>query len=269
LQGFEADVVNLEGLTERERISVLGDAVPPAVARALLRGISREWTWHNRTAIEICAGVGGLAEGAASAGLDHLLLIDASEICARVLRNDRPWAEDRVVHGDVRTHDFTRFAGRVGLLSGGPPCQPWSLGGHRQGSADERDLLGTMPQLVDLLRPEVFLFENVPGLAMFADGDYLADLIWKFRDIGYGVLVALLNAADFGVPQIRNRVFILGLRGKPAASASRCFDEVSRLATHRDPALTGGKPSWKTVGDVVGVRNDPGGWHQWIGSGLD
>jgi site-specific DNA-cytosine methylase len=270
LQGFAPDVVNLPGLTERERISVLGDAVPPPVARALVKGISSRWRWQNRTAVEICAGIGGLAEGAAAAELEHLLLIDASEVCTRVLRHKRPWPAERVVHGDVRTEDFARFRGRVGLLSGGPPCQPWSQGGLRQGDVDKRDLLGMMPDLVQLLRPEVFVFENVPGLAMFADGDYLTHLVWRFRCLQYGVLVAQLNAADFGVPQIRNRIFILGVRDEPAAFASSCFDAIAQLASHRDPTSTSdGRLRWRTVGDVLEGRDDPGGWRRWIGASFE
>jgi site-specific DNA-cytosine methylase len=274
IQGFDPSTVDLPELSERQRIGVLGDAVPPPLATALVKGIAKERTWQQPTVLEICAGIGGLAHGAAAAGLEHLLLIDASDACAMILRHRRSWPEDRVVEGDVRRHDFMPFAGRVGLLSGGPPCQPWSLSGLRGGDADRRDLLGTMPELVATVRPEVFLLENVPGLAMFANGRYLNDLIWRLREpapgTSYGVLVALLNAADFGVPQIRKRLFILGIRDEPGASAARCFARAAELATHRDPSSPDdGRQAWRTVGDVLVEREDPGGWRRWIGGGLD
>jgi site-specific DNA-cytosine methylase len=273
IQGFEPAVIDLPSLTERQRIAALGDSVPPPLAIALVRGITQEYSLRKRTAIEICAGAGGLAEGAAKAGLDHLLLIDASPSCASLLRHQRSWSPDIVINDDVRTFDFSRFRGKVGLLSGGPPCQPWSQSGQHGGEEDERDLLGHMPDLVAILRPEVFLFENVPGLAMFDEGRYLRELVQRLRNptakASYGVLVAVLNAADFGVPQIRKRVFILGIRDQSGSFASRCFDAVMRLQTHRDPALTNAnRPSWKTIGDAFGSRKDPGGWRRWIGGGI-
>ena len=270
LQGLDPSIVDLASLTERQRIAALGDAVAPPLATALVTGIGKEWQWEQRTAVEICAGIGGLARGAVAAGLEHLLLIDASDVCAKILRHQRPWTSSRVVEEDVRKFDFSAFTDRVGLLSGGPPCQPWSQSGHRWGEADRRDLLGMMPELVATVRPEVFLFENVPGLAMFDEGRYLNNLIESLRqptrELRYGVLVAVFNAADFGVPQVRKRVFILGLRDQPSSRAARCFEWVAELATHRDPSLADdGREPWKTVGKVLAGREDPGGWRRWIG----
>ena len=274
LQGFNPESLDFSDLTERERIAALGDAVPPPLAKALLKAICDEWNWKNRTAVEICAGIGGLAEGGAVCGLEHLMLMDASPDCVKLLQRKRSWASDRVKVGDVRTHDFSAFRDRIGLLSGGPPCQPWSQGGQRLGEADERDVLGHMPELVSIVRPEVFLFENVPGLALFAEGRYLRDLVWRLREpsqnLRYGVLVALFNAADFGVPQIRNRIFILGFRDAPGSVANRCLNRVQSFQTHRDPAVSDPRlPVWRTVGDAIGHRAEPGGWRRWIGNGLD
>jgi len=273
LQGLDPKLVDLPDLTERERIAAIGDAVPPPLAIALLSGISREWSWRKPTAVEVCAGIGGLAEGAAASGLEHLLLLDASEACTKLLRHNRSWASDIVHLDDVRSFDFSGFRNRVGLLSGGPPCQPWSQSGHHLGDADTRDLLGVMPDLVSVIRPEVFVFENVPGLALFNDGQYLRDLVWRFRQptqgLRYGVLVGQLNAADFGVPQIRRRIFIIGFRDQTGALANRCFERILKLHTHKDPGSGGGLTPWKTVGDVLQNREDPGGWRRWIGSGLD
>lgn len=270
LQGLDPRMVDLGGLTERQRIAALGDAVAPPLAAALVTAIGEEWQWEQRTAVEICAGIGGLARGAVAAGLEHLLLIDASDVCAEILRHQQPWTSSRVVEDDVRKFDFSAFAGRVGLLSGGPPCQPWSQSGHRRGQADRRDLFGMTPELLATIRPEVFLFENVPGLAMFDEGRYLNKLIECLRQpartLRYGVLVAFLNAADFGVPQVRKRVFVLGFRNQPGSRAARCFERVAGLATHRDPSLPDdGRQPWRTVGEVLAEREDPGGWRRWIG----
>ncbi|MBX7131466.1 MAG: DNA cytosine methyltransferase [Fimbriimonadaceae bacterium] len=269
LQGFSPSVVEGVSLTDRQRIAGLGDAVPPPLARAVLEAVNGMWAWESRTAVEICAGTGGLAEGAASIGLHHAALIERSRDCMPMLSNGRAWEPSRVFIEDVKQHDF-RAHGAIGLLSGGPPCQPWSLSGQRRGQLDERDLLGHLPELVGELKPEVFLFENVPGLLSESNSAYLDDLIRRLRgpskSAKYGVMVGILNAADFGVPQTRRRIFILGLRDAPSSLAWKCFDAVESLRTHRDPRVpSDGRDAWITVGDVVSQRIDPGGWRRWIG----
>ena len=269
LQGFDPAVVDIEGLTDRELIASIGDAVPPPLAKALVTAIEQVKPLSPRTSVEICAGAGGLAEGAASAGLEHILLLDHSEVCGKLLRHRRSWSPERVTVADVRQYDFTALRDRVGLLSGGPPCQPWSGSGLRRGSADPRDLLGNLPRVVADIRPDVFLFENVPGLASNENVDYLEFVVNSLRkpseDLEYGAVVGRLNAADYGVPQLRRRIFILGLRGESASLAHRCFDIAERLCSHRDPSTSGrGRQPWRTVGDAIGLLQDPGGWRRWL-----
>lgn len=271
LQGFEPNVVDVSGLTDRQLIASVGDAVPPPLARELVAAIDERVRWENKTAIEICAGIGGLATGAAAAGLEHLLLLDHSEVCGELLKHDRPWSDEAVNVAALGEFDFSSFKGAVGLLSGGPPCQPWSQSGLRRGQSDDRDLLGSLPELVSEVDPEAFLFENVPGLASAENLLYLEHLVEQLRcsGRGYGVLVSVFNAADFGVPQLRRRLFILGLRGRPASDAHRVFDAVDRRRTHRNPAdSTTDLPKWRTVGHALSARPDPGGWRRWITSGL-
>jgi excisionase family DNA binding protein len=270
LQGFSPTVADVEGLTNRQRIASIGDAVPPPLAKAVVAGMDAVWDWSNRTALEICAGLGGLAEGAVHVGLEHEALIDISPVCGQLLRHGRSWSSDAVHVGDARSFDYDAYRGRIGLLSGGPPCQPWSQSGHRRGREDERDLLGHLDAVVRALEPEVFVFENVMGLATPANEPYLRHVIETLRrpggDLRYGVLVGILNAADFGVPQLRRRVFILGFRDCPASFAGRCFAEIEGRATHVDPALPRrGKMPWLTVGEAIASRPDPGGWRRWIG----
>lgn len=266
LQGFDPAVAHVPGMTDRQRIAALGDAVPPPLSRALLSGINEVWEWSNRTALEICAGIGGLAEGSAAIGLDHRLLIDFSSDCGRFLANRRPWPADRVRIGDARSVAYEEYSGGIGLMSGGPPCQPWSQAGARLGHSDQRDLLGGIHKAVGLVRPEVFLFENVPGLARGENRGYLDALVKRLTSpadgLNYGVMVAHFNAADFGVPQSRERIFVLGLRNSPASRVMQCFDRASAKQTH---SRAGSRP-WVTVGEAIGMREDPGGWRRWIGN---
>jgi site-specific DNA-cytosine methylase len=269
LQGFDPQVIEIPHLTDRERIGAMGDAVPPPLAQALVRGIEAQRPFSSRTAIEICAGAGGLAEGAAAIRLEHLLLVDASVTCEAILKHDRPWPANSVKCSDVRKVDFMGFRGRVGLLSGGPPCQPWSRSGFRRGNEDDRDLLGSLPSIVAAIEPEAFLFENVPGLASEQNRAYLNDVIRRLqapdRHLKYSVLIGIFNAADYGVPQIRERLFIVGLKDAPAVLVSRCFDEAESLQTHQQPGgMRAGLKRWRTIGDVLEGRGDPGGWRRWI-----
>jgi DNA (cytosine-5)-methyltransferase 1 len=129
--------------------------------------------------------------------------------------------------------------------------------------------LGSLPALVADIEPEVFLFENVPGLASEQNHPYLKDVIKRLQSPGgklkYAVLVALFNAADYGVPQVRERLFILGMKDAPAVRVSRCFDTIESLRTHQDPGGTHQDlQRWRTVGEALAGRIDPGGWRRWI-----
>jgi excisionase family DNA binding protein len=269
LQGFSPETVAAEGLTNRQKIAAVGDAVPPPLASAILRGVDEGWRWQNKTALEICAGIGGLAEGAASVGLEHRALVDISASCGTLLRNGRHWRADAVHVADVRSFPYEQYRGGIGLLSGGPPCQPWSQGGRHGAQEDARDLLGHLDEVVRVVEPEVFLFENVPGLATAGNAAYLRHVVDRLRAPGptkYGVMVGLLNAADYGVPQLRRRIFILGFRDRPSSFAGRRFDAIAQLATHRDPGLAGnGRRPWMTIGEAIQGVPDPGGWRRWIG----
>lgn len=270
LQGIDPAIVQVPDLSNRRRIAALGDAVPPPVARAIAKAVDESWDWTNRTAVEFCAGIGGLAEGAASIGLDHRALVDFSPDCGLLLERHRPWSGSKVHVADALTFPFREFRGEVGLLSGGPPCQPWSRAGHGRGVEDDRDLLSEVPRIVEEVAPEVFIIENVPGLASEQNKAYLREIVERLREPGdglrYGVLAGTLNAADYGVPQTRQRLFIVGFRDASAADVYKCFDRIHSLATHCDPAHPrADRKPWVTVGEAIGGHVDPGGWRRWIG----
>jgi DNA (cytosine-5)-methyltransferase 1 len=103
--------------------------------------------------------------------------------------------------------------GPVDLLVGGPPCQPFSVAGKRRGLEDHRgDLIFEFVRLLDETNAEAYIFENVPNLARVGGGAVLADLIAAFAEVGYGATTSVLLAADYGVPQTRKRLFIVGTR---------------------------------------------------------
>lgn len=277
LQGFAPEWASAAGIGELDQIRGYGNAVPPSLARAVINGILKTLDHPLRTSVEVCAGFGGLAVGAAdAAGLKHLALIDNWNVATRTLRANGPWPVDSVLEQDVCDVEWQRFTDSVDLLTGGPPCQPWSIGGARRGARDERDLLGLMPDVVGVVRPVAFVFENVPGLLAGDNEAYARWLLDRLRrpapGLDYAVAAATLNAADFGVPQIRRRVFIVGLLGKSACAVHQTFDAIAALRTHADPKLPlpQGRGPWNTIDSALpDWARVEDGWRRWITMGAD
>lgn len=271
IQGFDPQWFHVPGVSTRNRMRATGDAVPPPLARAIMRSIDSCWDWSQKTALEICSGCGGLASGARDLpGFEHLALVEYWSHACEILRHQKPWSPDRVFHANVREFDFAPYRDKVGLLSGGPPCQPWSLAGRHLGVSDPRDLLGSIHEVVEAVRPEVFVFENVPGLAGDQNRVYLMNVLQRLRKPGsqglrYGVIAGILNAADFGVPQIRRRLFLIGFRDQPSSFAYSVFDRIHRAATHRDPTVPDRKRRpWVTLAEAFRNLPEPTGWRKWV-----
>jgi site-specific DNA-cytosine methylase len=266
LQGLPRAIAEVPGYTIRQRIAAIGDAVPPPLAAAVAYAIREAGLTHHH-AIEICSGVGGMALGVENAGFRHLAAVERDPIAAGLMTAIGTMPAKRVHVQDARAFDFDSVRLDTGLLCGGPPCQPWSQSGQRRGARDERDLMGWVPELVGRLAPEAFMFENVPGLLSAGNADYLRQLVERLRrpqGPRYGVAIALLNAADFGVPQTRRRIFIVGLRERSNACVHEVFDHAASSRTHHGPADHGVGPApWRTVGDAIRELPDPGGWRRW------
>lgn len=170
--------------------------------------------------IELFAGCGGLSTGFLDAGLR---IAAGFEIDARAVDAYNYNHNYRGCHGyiaDLNTATgaellHTAGLGRCDLLIGGPPCQPFSIVGKRQGRRDVRsDLLGHFIRLVAELGPAAFLLENVPNLASISGGEFLAEIKSALRALGYSLDHAIVSAADYGVPQNRKRLVILGVKGR-------------------------------------------------------
>lgn len=268
VQGFDPAWFSGVALRTTDKVRAIGDAVPPPLAKAVVAALTKRVNWTTRTAVEICAGAGGLASASVDAGFEHQLLIDYWAPACAVLRSGKPWAPERVVCGSVSDYDFRPLKGKVGLLSGGPPCQPWSHAGRRDGHDDPRDLLGRIHEIVNAIEPDAFVFENVPGLFTDENQEYLSAVLARLRapceHLRYGVVSGILNAADFGVPQLRRRVFIIGVRDQPSSCAYRILDDVAAHASHRDPTkAAAGRRPWVTLREAFANLPDPGGWKHW------
>jgi len=170
-------------------------------------------------AVDLFAGVGGLSLGFEQAGFDVVAAVEIDPIHAAGHKLNFP--DCTVICRDVRalSGPEIREASGIGnqtidVLFGGPPCQGFSLIGHRVLEDPRNSLVFHFLRLVGELKPRAFVMENVPGMATGPHTELLAELIDQFRRLGYKVRQPhrILNAANFGVPQDRRRLFLIGAR---------------------------------------------------------
>ena len=136
-----------------------------------------------------------------------------------------------VIQADVRQINPLEL-GPIDCLIAGPPCQPFSVAGKGMGTDDGRDMVPEFVRFLDILRPAWFVMENVSGLENRTHWPYLREVLTTMRGCGYTIDHQILNAADFGVPQIRNRLFVVGTTTEQAtAGRSR------HTPTHRAPRM--------------------------------
>ena len=196
--------------------------------------------------IELFAGAGGLALATANAKFHHEAVLEWNpNACATLRRNKADGLKQlrgaNVVEGDISDFDFREYAGKVDLVSGGPPCQPFSIGGKHVGMDDRRNMFPHAIRAVREIAPKAFLFENVKGLLRENFANYYQYIIHQLNfpemtpkgdedwthhlarlekaatngngaGLKYNVIYQVLNAADYGVPQHRHRVLIVGIR---------------------------------------------------------
>lgn len=244
-------------------------------------------------AIELFAGAGGLGLGISHAGFKPSLIVERDRWCCDTLRENRgvtKWPAP--MEGDVRTVDFRTFENKVDMISGGPPCQPFSIGGLHKAHDDQRDMWGEAVRAVREARPRAFIFENVKGLTRQSFASYLGYILLQLQhpsvfrlsdedwrdhlarlerhhtgggEVEYRVVHQLINTADYGVPQKRERVVFVGFRQDVKAEWS------FPMATHSKSALMYDQGPLGTYWDrnrvakadraVLG-RGADGSWHQ-------
>ena len=166
-------------------------------------------THSNLTSLELCAGAGGQSLGLEQAEIRHAALVEIDKNACATLRMNRPkW---NVIEQDLNEFDGSAFQG-VDIISGGLPCPPFSIAGKQLGKHDERNLFPAMIRLVDQIRPRAVMIENVRGILEAIFHDYRQYIAGELKKLGYETGWKLLNASDFGVPQLRPRVVFIALR---------------------------------------------------------
>lgn len=259
-------------------------------------------------AVELFTGMGGLALGLEIAGFKHLALVEWDKDSHQTLADNHPdWPAGQPT--DVREQDYSHLPIDIALLAGGPPCQPFSLGGKHRGQADHRNMFPEVVRAQRALRPKAVLVENVYGLNRPAFRPYLEYIILQLRypfvpplanedwethkariqraaatrqplDETYDVTFSLINAADYGAPQIRRRVLFVGFRRDLGIQWTPPQPTHSQEALHYAQTVTGsywrehdlpdrrprqttalrfsdGRARWRTVRDAIRGLPEP------------
>ena len=274
--------------------------------------------------IELFSGTGGLALGLQLSGFNHTALYEwDKDSCDNIkynINHGYPSIKNwNVYHTDVRNVSYNNFSEKIHLVAGGPPCQPFSLGGKHKAYNDKRDMFPEAVRAVREVKPIAFIFENVRGLLRKSFYEYFNYILLQLQHpeitkdvntnwlehlsllkrynatgakngLSYNVSYCLLNAADYGVPQIRQRVFIVGFRSdintswvfpKPTYSKeallfskwiSRDYWKEHGIITPEDIPISKEKlrtiqksveeglcptQPWRTVRDAIGDLPDP------------
>jgi DNA (cytosine-5)-methyltransferase 1 len=228
-------------------------------------------SFHVVRSVELFTGAGGLALGCEIAGFKPVRVVERDRWACDTIRENRdngyPLVADwDVFEGDVRKVDWSDITGPIDLVAGGPPCQPFSTGGKARAADDQRDMFPAATEVIRQLKPRAFIIENVRGLTRAAFANYYQYILLRLEhpelvslegeswfdhfqrlqgehtsvtsDLQYNVVPTVVNAADYGVPQQRWRVFMVGFRSDVSADWS--FPE----PTHSADALVHSK--WVT-----------------------
>lgn len=174
----------------------------PETLNSLLRPIKAA----KPLVLDLFAGCGGLALGFEAQGFQTLGFEMDSDCCATYRKN---------LHGDcvqIKLDKDYVFP-KAQVVIGGPPCQPFSVGGHQNGLRDARDGFPSFISAIEQAQPDIWMFENVRGL-MYRNKEYLDLIIAELEGLGYVVEFKILNAVNYGVPQNRERVIVVGHRGE-------------------------------------------------------
>ncbi len=217
------------------------------------------------TAIDLFAGAGGLSEGFRQAGFAVLVANDFDPAAAETFRLNHP--DTRFLGGaiaDLTTKQFLDAAdlkkGELDVLVGGPPCQAFSVYNHQRGMHDERSgLFREYLRMVAGLEPKFVVMENVTGITSVEDGRAVAEIYKRLGALDYHVDHRILKAEEYGVPQERRRIFIVGSRANeeidwPGPTHRNPSDSMLALDGKRRPAVT----VWEAIGDLPALKISEG-----------
>ncbi len=192
----------------------------------------------NLNVLDLFAGAGGLSYGLQLAGCNVIAGIDKDADCKETFLKNHP--NSKYLTKDIKTicrKDIYDIIGKnnIDIIVGGPPCQGFSISGKRIEHDPRNQLYNHFLKIIDVIKPQAVLVENVPGLRTLFNGTILDDLLTKLQTRRYNVNVSILSSERYGVPQARKRIFIVGIKGehyrfpKPSNKQITLWDAISDL----------------------------------------
>ena len=160
--------------------------------------------------LDLFSGPGGMTLGFKRSGIIPVASVEYHMDAMDTYTGHTPDAEH--FRADIRTLSFEKYAGKINVIYGGPPCQPFSTGGLRRAAGDARNMFPEFIRAVREVQPDAFVAENVPGLSSKGSMNYLAELINTLTALGYNLSWRVLAGVNYGLPQKRKRLFIVGFR---------------------------------------------------------
>lgn len=165
---------------------------------------------HKYRVISLFSGAGGMDLGFINAGFE---IVWANDFFKEAVESYKKNVDDRIVYGDITKIDSSEMPNDIDLVIGGFPCQGFSVANTKRSMKDERNFLyKEMLRVIDDKKPKFFVAENVKGILSMKKGKVFEIIKKDFKKLGYNVDARLLNAAEYGVPQARERVVIIGNR---------------------------------------------------------
>lgn len=216
------------------------------------------------TNIDLFAGAGGFAEGLRQAGFVSVFANEKDPFAGRTFSYNHP--DIPLVVKPIQDLDSREIldiikmqVGEVYLISGGPPCQGFSMAGRRIVDDPRNYLFIEFFRIVKDLLPEMILFENVPGLLSMSKGKFLEDILDMFSSIGYKCQYSVMNSADYGVPQTRERFILIGVRsgnlpGFPSPTHRNSRKDPNLLDKDLPPYVN----VWDAISDLPYILNGEG-----------
>ena len=260
----------MPGNSRGRALSGSGDVRPmPCLASGrVIRNGSRNGASHRRpVAIDLFAGAGGLSLGLEQAGFDVFAAVEYDPVHCAVHEFNFPFTETLcadasslepeqlqwAAEASAVKHGRNDWDGEIDAIVGGPPCQGFSTIGRRLIDDTRNRLVFDFFRLVSALRPKYFVMENVPGMAAGGHSAILDRFIHEFEAAGYVVVPKVLSTADYGVPQLRRRLIVIGSReDQPTATHPEpTTNPVPKVPGASAPSR-GGRPTGPTVWDAIG-----------------
>lgn len=212
LQGFKDDYLFIGN--QKDILNQIGNAVPPLIGYLLGKLLKEKL--NVKKSLDLFSGAGGLLTGIQEAGIEHVLANDIDKSACATLKLNHPMIN--VICSDVtkqETKDYMVAVSKeehVDLICGGPPCQGFSLAGYRDEEDPRNQLFKDFLYLVEKINPKAFVFENVVGLLSSRKGQTYIEIKELFSSLGYKLHGETLDFSEYGVPQKRRRVIIIGVR---------------------------------------------------------